>query len=313
MKTKTLVKALLPMLLMGHCATTVVAQTPTEKKEEYRIKIMKVEDGKTTSIDTVFHSKNDLQKFQDAHLQKLSGEGKPIEKFTFKLDDIENGKDILIKHGDTAHGKHIMIKKVFPGETGAEPFTIKIEDETSEEHTVTVIGDDTTIKHNVIIKRMHTDSLHDVLKFIPEGIDSKVLEGELKNLPKGAEVRMVKIIAFINIEEPTKEELKKNNNAEIKKAADEKQLKVSQLNVYPNPSSGKFSLDFELADKGKTQLLVTDLQGKEVYKEEFMNDGNGLQTRQLDLSNQAGGFYLLKIKNGDKSLVKKIILQQSAE
>jgi hypothetical protein len=313
MKTKTLVKALLPMLLMGHCATAVVAQTPTVKKEEYRIKIMKVEDGKTSSIDTVFHSKDDLQKFQNEHLQKLSAEGKPVEKFTFNLDDIENGKDILLKHGDTAHGKRIMIKKAFQGETGSEPFTIKIEDENFEEHLMTVVGTDTTIKHNVIIKRMHTDSLHNVLKFMPEGIDSKVLEGELKNLPKGTEVRMVKIIAFINLEEPTKEELKKTNNAEMKKAVEEKQLNVNQLNVYPNPSNGKFALDFELADKGKTQLLVTDLQGKEVYKEEFVNDGNGLQTRQLDLSNQAGGFYLLKIKNGDKSLVKKIILQQSAE
>lgn len=313
MKTNTLVKALLPMLLLGHCATTVVAQTPAEKKEEYRIKIMKVEDGKTFSIDTIFYSKEDLHKFHNQHIKQLSEEGKLPEKFTFKLDDTENGKDILIMHGDTTQGKEIMIKRAFPGEMGNEPFTIKIEGETSEEHNVTIIGDDTSIKHNVIIKRMHTDSLHDVLQLLPEGIDSKMLESELKNLPKGAEVRMVKIIAFINLEEPTKEELKKNNNAEMKKAAHEKQLTVNQLNVYPNPSNGKFALDFELAEKGKTQLLVTDLQGKEVYKEEFVNEGTGLQTRQLDLSNQAGGFYLLKIKNGDKSLVKKIVLQHSAE
>lgn len=154
------------MLLMGHCATTVVAQTPTEKKEEYRIKIMKVEDGKTTSIDTVFHSKNDLHKFHNEHMKKLALEGALPEKLTFKLDDIGP-------------------------EMGTEPFTIKIEDGTLEEHNVTVIGSDTTIKHNVIIKRMHTDSLHDVLQFMPEGIDSRILEGELKNLPKGTEVRMV--------------------------------------------------------------------------------------------------------------------------
>lgn len=306
MKALKLLRLLVPILLINHCASSIKAQhQPNETKEQYRIKIVVQENGATKVIDTTFSNLTDLMKFKELEgLHKALGEQRNSKLLT---------EDIFIENTDSLTGMKMMIKKPFPGETGAEPFTIKIEGEEFEEHHMTVVGADTTIKHNVIIKRMHTDSLHDVLQLLPDGIDSKMLEGELKNLPKGTEVRMIKIIAFINLEEPTKEELKKNSNAEIKKAADEKQLTVNQLNVYPNPSNGKFALDFELAEKGKTQLLVTDLQGKEIYKEEFVNEGVGLQTRQLDLSNHAGGFYLLKIKNGDKSLVKKIVLQHSAE
>lgn len=306
MKALKLLRLLVPILLINHCASSIKAQhQPNETKEQYRIKIVVQENGATKVIDTTFSNLTDLMKFKELEgLHKAFGEQRNSKLLT---------EDIFIENTDSLTGMKMMIKKPLPGEMGDEPFTIKIEGEASEEHNVTIIGDDTTIKHNVIIKRMHTDSLHDVLQLLPDGIDSKILEGELKNLPKGAEVRVVKIIAFINLEEPTKEELKKNSNTEIKKAADEKKLTVNQLNVYPNPSNGKFALDFELAEKGKAQLLVTDLQGKEIYKEEFVNEGVGLQTRQLDLSNHAGGFYLLKIKNGDKSLVKKIVLQHSAE
>jgi hypothetical protein len=65
-------------------------------------------------------------------------------------------------------------------------------------------------------------------------------------------------------------------------------LKPSQLNYYPNPSGGKFTLDFNLEGKGEITVKVTDLVGKNVYKETIL-DFAGSYKNQIDLTNQEKG------------------------
>lgn len=273
MKTPKIIIAFLPVLMLLSGAASLCAQSDAKvtKKEEYRIKLVKIEDGKTITIDTTFKNREDMEKFHEENM-----------------------------------------KKFVPGDKHVEPFTIKIDK--YEDREITVEGNDTLVRHQIRMHRIHGgDTTHDVLKLIPED-ELRVLADEMHSTTPGSELKVVKIYTFcnINLTDPSKDEIENSRNNEIKNSAGEKALAINNLNVYPNPSSGKINIDFELPEKGSTQIIITDLQGKEVYKEEFNNDSFGLQNRQADLTTSTGGIYLLKIKNADKSVVKKLVIQQSA-
>lgn len=70
--------------------------------------------------------------------------------------------------------------------------------------------------------------------------------------------------------------------------------------VYPNPTDGVFTL--ELADKNKYQVTITDMSGK-TLKRQLINK----KITKIDISSFSDGMYLLKIDNGKKQTVTKIV------
>jgi hypothetical protein len=79
-------------------------------------------------------------------------------------------------------------------------------------------------------------------------------------------------------------------------------LLLSQVHVFPNPSTGIFNVDLP---EGKVyQLEVTDLTGKVLYKQ-AANGG----TNQLNLEGAAKGIYLLKVNSQNGSAVRKLIVE----
>jgi hypothetical protein len=85
-------------------------------------------------------------------------------------------------------------------------------------------------------------------------------------------------------------------------------LKPSQLNYYPNPSNGKFNLKFDLDQKGAVTVKVTDILGKEVYRETIL-DFAGTYDNQLDLTGRENGIYVLQIIQDRKMLYRKILIE----
>ncbi len=85
-------------------------------------------------------------------------------------------------------------------------------------------------------------------------------------------------------------------------------LSVANLNFAPNPSQGKFKLQFNLADRGNTSIRIVDINGKTVYQDELPNF-KGNYNQEIDISDNAKGIYFLQIVQGDKVLNKKIVLQ----
>ena len=84
-------------------------------------------------------------------------------------------------------------------------------------------------------------------------------------------------------------------------------LASSQLNVYPNPSSGVFNLELT-TDKSITgQIIVTDITGKTVYRQPL--NTSGLYKNTISLNNCARGLYLLQIKTAEGLVSKSISLQ----
>jgi hypothetical protein len=85
-------------------------------------------------------------------------------------------------------------------------------------------------------------------------------------------------------------------------------LKPSELNYYPNPSSGKFNLNFNLDQKGEVTVKVMDILGQEVYKETILDFG-GIYDNELNLSGHEKGVYVLQILQNKKALSRKILIE----
>lgn len=83
-------------------------------------------------------------------------------------------------------------------------------------------------------------------------------------------------------------------------------LVINDLKFYPNPTQGQFTLEFDAPDKGRTDIRVTDMTGREVYNGTVK--GAGHHTHQIDISEEGKGVYLLNLVQGKKSIVKKIVL-----
>jgi hypothetical protein len=77
------------------------------------------------------------------------------------------------------------------------------------------------------------------------------------------------------------------------------------VNIYPNPSSNIFNLEF--SSDIKSEILVTNILGEQVYFES--NKSVGEFITQIDLSNYSKGIYNLTIKTSDGISNHKLILQ----
>ena len=80
---------------------------------------------------------------------------------------------------------------------------------------------------------------------------------------------------------------------------------VSDLNVYPNPSSNIFNLEFNIDTEA--EILVTNILGEQVHFESIQSIGE--YNTQIDLSNYSKGIYNLTIKTSDGISNHKLILQ----
>lgn len=81
---------------------------------------------------------------------------------------------------------------------------------------------------------------------------------------------------------------------------------VEDLNVFPNPSNGAFTLTFENRDQRDISLEVLDIQGRVVYAEASIGSGFGSVRHEFDLSGLRPGFYLLRLSDGDRFQGRKI-------
>ena len=81
---------------------------------------------------------------------------------------------------------------------------------------------------------------------------------------------------------------------------------ATKLNIYPNPSNGKFVLEYSSLEKNqKTNVEVYNMIGKKVFSQ---NDLPANQTT-LDLSTLSSGVYFLNLKTENSSVTKKIVIQ----
>lgn len=90
--------------------------------------------------------------------------------------------------------------------------------------------------------------------------------------------------------------------------SDGRELK-KELVASPNPSSGKFKVQFETDQREDLYLDVTDMLGHLVYTRK-VSSFNGFYEAEIDLSARSSGIYLLRVKFGDHAHTQKLVLQR---
>lgn len=117
-----------------------------------------------------------------------------------------------------------------------------------------------------------------------------------------ATLHTIHIIVKVESEEPVAE----TRTEPVVEPAPE--LPLSTISVAPNPSNGQFRLDMDLAQEGQTKLTILDVAGRLVH-EENLGTLAGVNIRQIDISKERPGTYLLVVTQGDQRFNLKVVKQ----
>jgi len=75
------------------------------------------------------------------------------------------------------------------------------------------------------------------------------------------------------------------------------------IEIYPNPSSGLYSLSFEI--EGVVSYSVFDSRGREIVNESFVSNGSAIKT--LDLTKYSSGVYAVQVQTPKGGVIDKLI------
>jgi hypothetical protein len=83
---------------------------------------------------------------------------------------------------------------------------------------------------------------------------------------------------------------------------------VDNLQIYPNPNNGQFTISFNATQAIKdARVVVTNITGQQVFTEQYSNVNNSF-SKNISLGSQATGVYFITlIADGQKSINKLII------
>jgi len=83
-------------------------------------------------------------------------------------------------------------------------------------------------------------------------------------------------------------------------------LRVESFNLFPNPAVGKINVLFQ-AEAAPTTIQVFDASGKVVFTDQ-QNNFDGYYNKQIDLTGQTPGTYILTVRQKGQVLSKQFVL-----
>jgi hypothetical protein len=83
---------------------------------------------------------------------------------------------------------------------------------------------------------------------------------------------------------------------------------TNTFNVYPNPGNGILTINYSSNYTSTLQLRIVNILGETIYQNVQENIHGGMYTKNVDLSAQPKGIYFITLMNGNKSEIKKTIL-----
>ena len=82
----------------------------------------------------------------------------------------------------------------------------------------------------------------------------------------------------------------------------------STMSIFPNPNSGQFRLEVSDLPVGTSQLSVTDMTGREVFRTPIEGQGGRFET-ELDLRQLSSGVYYLELRSEVGRQVRKLVIE----
>ena len=86
-------------------------------------------------------------------------------------------------------------------------------------------------------------------------------------------------------------------------------IEKTALGAYPNPSTGVFQLQLENGLKTLTQLTVTDVLGRTVYRRQLTPSAASSEVLSVDLTQEKPGVYTMELRNEAGVSQKKVVIQ----
>lgn len=83
-------------------------------------------------------------------------------------------------------------------------------------------------------------------------------------------------------------------------------IETNLFKIYPNPTTGNVTIEFTKNTSNKIEISVLNMIGTEVYRSE-LDEANKFQ---MDLSNQVGGIYIVRITTGTRQYSRYIVLKK---
>lgn len=95
----------------------------------------------------------------------------------------------------------------------------------------------------------------------------------------------------------------------LRRYMEDPNLDMELFEFYPNPNNGRFTLRFRPEERGDLQIRIYNTDGKEVYLE-FIQDFSGEYNKEINISKNAPrGTYFLQVTQGDRGMVKRIVVK----
>lgn len=77
---------------------------------------------------------------------------------------------------------------------------------------------------------------------------------------------------------------------------------------YPNPFNGKTSFDITLAKASDVTVEIINMPGEVLSMNKYSNLASGLHTLSIEGNKLAAGIYMYKVKAGDKTVTRKMVV-----
>jgi Secretion system C-terminal sorting domain len=330
----------LSMLYLGATAQTQTKVNVNETEGKYHIKVEKEVDGKKTTIDKTYSSLEEMK--NDPELAGLNlhvFEGNSHQEMVFSGHEGTEGD----------HKVKVMVELDSEAETDSvngtsSTFIFKSDSDDEALHEIKVWVDENGQQHimkngeEIVMGGANSWTDKDGKEYTIKKMDGKIMvmtgedisefntaDGETfyfsdNNGHKGKEHKVMIFRSSDNdgehrniaVEEVKHlvirlEEIKNTDEFRNLPGIDAKVLKMDEVIYYPNPNNGKLTLQFK-ADRHPTQVKITSIDGKSIYTEDI-HGFEGHYNKEIDLSSQKKGVYLLQIIQGNKAVNKKIVIE----
>jgi subtilisin-like proprotein convertase family protein len=84
-------------------------------------------------------------------------------------------------------------------------------------------------------------------------------------------------------------------------------FEFDDFKLYPNPNDSNFTIQFNSNSSSKIAIAVHDVSGRLILNKSYSN--TGLFNEKVKLDNAQAGIYLVTITDGEKKMVKRIVVQ----
>lgn len=309
----------LTVAILLFACTLTFAQSGEKTEGKIHIRLEKDENGKTTRIDTTFDIR-DMEKAQE-FMEELNEDTphppvpprEPGQSFRYHfhtdpLDESDEGefREEMEQLKADMRGLKKRLNEMRLEMYADSDFAFAIPPMPPSWNSGDWPHFDKEWKGDAHCLRIFSDSTGSSDKvIILDGADGEEIEKALKE-SDGTRVIIIRR-GDKKSGDTGKKESEKSGKPEKSKGNAGK-LDAMNLEYYPNPGNGRFTLSFSLEKKGDTTVRIFDPAGKEVYAE-TLKDFSGEYLNRLDISQKGKGTYLLKITQDGKSVSRKVVVE----